>query len=134
MNYRVAVKLRGGLVATMAATGIFVLAGSGCDGLGRDCAFDESAWTAARAATPTNYELASPVAEDVVKCEELVYGKDRQEVVQLLGRPDWRSKEKDVWGYEVGVPEDLSDYPGLVITFDIDGVVETVEIPGYYER
>lgn len=97
-------------------------------------AFDESAWTAARAATPTSYERASPVAEDVVKCEDLVYGKDGSSIVQLLGRPDWKSKKEDVWGYDVGVPEELSDYPGLVITFDDDGTVETAEIPGYYER
>ena len=102
------------------------------------CKLDQDRWQEARQLaeqghTADAFEKAEPEVEDIVNCDDLVYGKSRREVIQLLGAPDSGPKKVTYAHYDVGVPEFSSDYPGLDIRFDSSGHADEAAVSGYVE-
>jgi hypothetical protein len=102
------------------------------------CNLDRKRWDEARRLVSDfrsneAFEKAEPEVEDIVKCEDLIYGKTRPEVRELLGNPGQTSNRKFFF-YNVGIPEGLSDYPGLDIRFDQGGTAVEAFVSGYIER
>jgi hypothetical protein len=104
------------------------------------CHLDRQRWDEARelighGRSAEGFEKAEPEVEDIVKCDHLVYGKPRAEIIALLGRPSNRAGDNPrVFFYNVGIPEGLSDYPGLEIRFDERGMAAEASVAGYIER
>jgi hypothetical protein len=101
------------------------------------CAFDRSSWIEATQGKFGDYEEAKPIADDLIHCDDPLYGRSRAGVQALLGERDFggrRNPKANLWGYDIGVPGALSDYPGLQVHFDEKGRVDEVSIPGYEER
>jgi hypothetical protein len=80
------------------------------------------------------FERAEPEVEDIVKCDDLVYGKSRPEITALLGKPRNRPGDNPHFFYNVGIPEGLSDYSPLQIRFDESGAAVDASVTGYIER
>jgi hypothetical protein len=74
------------------------------------------------------------VVEDLVKCDDLLYGKSPADVRQMLGPPDKETRNPTTWEYDVGIPRELSDYPRLEIVYGSDVRVDEVSVPSYVER
>jgi hypothetical protein len=110
------------------ATVFTLILRAGNFGAGHGCHFDRAAWTEARGA----YDRAKPLAEDLVNCDGILYGHSRAQVQSLLGPRDFKARHG--WGYDIGVPDGLSDYPGLQVEFGQDGKVKEVSVPAYIER
>jgi hypothetical protein len=104
------------------------------------CDLDQQRWNEARqlvghGRTSEGFEKAEPEVEDIVKCDRLVYGKPRAEITALLGKPSNHPGDSPHFlFYNVGIPEGLSDYPGLQIRFDESGAAVEASVPDYIER
>jgi hypothetical protein len=99
----------------------------------RGCDFDRNSWLEARGlALDAAYDKAKPQAEKLINCDDLLYQRSRAQVERLLGTRSFKVRRG--WGYDIGVPDGLSDYPGLQVQFDRDGRVIDVSVPGYIER
>ena len=95
-----------------------------------DCSFDRVAWDEGRSERHNaRYEALGHDAELLVRCETL-QGMTPAEVEDLLGRPSHEYRAGSVWGYDIGVPAALSDYPELSVTF-WRGEVADLRIGGY---
>ncbi len=79
------------------------------------------------------HQKAGGLAERLVECDKLLGGRTKAEVRDLLGRPGGRHEGGRIWTYNVGVPEELSDYLPLEVAFGRDGRVRRARIPGYVE-
>jgi len=74
------------------------------------------------------------VAENLVKCDGLVYHKSPAAVRDLLGPHDSTSRVQRSWYYDIGIPPPNGDYPGLLLQYSREGAVASVEIPGFVEK
>ena len=128
----------GAAIAGIAAAILIVLLTLGLREGGFGCDFDRKEWLEATAGKFGDYEKAEPIADDLIRCDDPLYGRSMTEVRSLLGERDFGYREKEagdeVWGYDIGIPGALSDYPGLQVRFDEMGRVEEVSVPGYKER
>jgi hypothetical protein len=101
------------------------------------CDFDGQEWLEATQGKFGDYDKAKPIADELIHCDDPLYGRSRAEVQALLGERDFggrRNPKANIWGYDIGVPGALSDYPGLQVHFDEKGRVDEVSIPDYEER
>jgi hypothetical protein len=99
------------------------------------CTFDRSSWTAVRGMSPLSgetFQKARPIVENLVQCDDPLWGRSRAEVRSVLGKPDW--KGTTAWRYDIGIPSGLSDYPGMNLDFDEHGQVNDVAVADYIER
>jgi hypothetical protein len=99
---------------------------------GKDCSFDRERWAAANHRHDADFNLIEGELETLVGCGTLE-GKTRTEVRSLIGRQDGSPRRTRVWYYNVGIPDGLSDYPGLDVTFNRRGRVVSARVPGYIE-
>jgi hypothetical protein len=99
---------------------------------GDDCSFDRDRWAAAKHRHDADFNAIRDDVETLVGCGTL-NGRTRAEVTALLGPQDGSPRRKRVWYYNVGVPDGLSDYPGLDVTFNRRGKVTSARVPGYIE-
>jgi hypothetical protein len=124
-----------GLAVSLLVAGLALAASDGR--LLSKCNFDQARWKQSEVtADPgSKYDYAGPEVSDLVKCDDLVYGKSRPEVHALLGPPTNKPRGSNAWNYTIGIPGGLlSDYPPLVIVFGEDGRVTDASVPGYVER
>jgi hypothetical protein len=103
------------------------------------CSLDRDRWDESRQLVSDGrvfdaFRKAEPEVEDIVKCDHLVYGKARPEVRALLGDPSSTGKQGRFFFYNVGIPDGLSDYPGLEIRFDENSSAVEASVPDYIER
>lgn len=122
------------LLGGVLAFGAWRLTGS--EILIRDCSFEKDEWIKGHRIErdADRYDVMEPMAEDLVKCDDLVYGKSGSEVRDLLGPPDLSFNADRSWKYEIGIPPPRSNYPGLVLEYGRDRAVASAAIPGFYER
>jgi hypothetical protein len=99
---------------------------------GEDCSFDRERWAAAKHRHDANFNAIEGELEKLVGCSTLE-GKTRAEVRSLIGPQDGSPRQTRLWYYNVGIPDGLSDYPGLHVTFNGRGRVVSARVPGYTE-
>jgi hypothetical protein len=113
------------IVVSSAALGYLLLDGE-------DCSFDRDRWAAAKHRHGADFNAIEEDLEILVGCHTLE-GKTRAEVRSLIGEQDGGRRRSRVWYYNVGVQDELSDYPGLDVTFNERGRVRSARVPGYIE-
>jgi hypothetical protein len=99
-----------------------------------DCSFDQRRWNMARAVKDSSerFDLIEHELRTLVGCRKLD-GKSRDEVETLIGRRNGSSERHRYWYYNVGIPDSLSDYPGLELTFSRSGRVIDARVGSYIE-
>jgi hypothetical protein len=98
---------------------------------GEDCSFDRERWAAAKYRHDADFNAIEGELKTLVGCGTLK-GRTRADVRSLLGRQDGSPRPR-VWYYNVGIPDGLSDYPGLDVAFDSRGRAVSARVPGYIE-
>lgn len=108
---------------------------TGSEILVRDCSFEADEWIEGHRIErdADRYDAMKSMAEDLVKCDDLVYGKSVSEVRDLLGPPDLTFNADRSWKYEIGIPPPRSDYPGLVLEYGANRTVQSAEVSGFVE-